>query len=71
MWQGDKQPPTVRTKLLSSRGADTTIDRCVRKWAVASLVAVALKVPLNRGKDHATMCAPHLPTSPRPPLTYA
>ena len=31
---------------------------------VAVILALALKGPLNRGEDHATMCAPHLP-SPR------
>jgi len=31
---------------------------------VAVILALGLKVPLNRGEDHATMCAPHLP-SPR------
>ena len=36
---------------------------------VAVILALGLKVPLNRGEDHATMCAPHLPSPRVPPLT--
>ena len=38
--------------------------RRLRAVVLAAILTLALKVPLNRGEDHATMCAPHLP----PPL---
>ena len=57
--------PGVKTGHPSASGRATRTSSGLRAVSfVAVILALGLKVPLNRGEDHATMCAPHLP-SPR------
>ena len=63
---GDRSKIGVKTGHPSARAsAQRRVVGLVRAVSfVAVILALALEVPRNRGEDHATMCAPHLP-SPR------